>query len=68
LMQAILSDEPTLLCAQTFSEFGTIGVPIALSKNGVSVRLDILSRSEREALSEVGEIVRRKIEALVGLN
>jgi len=66
LMRATLSDEPTFLCAQTFSEFGTVGVPIALSRKGVTVRLDSLSGEEREALKEVGELVSRKIEALVG--
>ncbi len=65
LMRAILSDEPVLLCAQTFSKFGTVGVPIALSRNGVILRLDILSDNEREALREVGEVVRQKIDRLV---
>ncbi len=65
LMRAILSDEPVLLCAQTFSEFGTVGVPVALSRNGVTLRLDILSDEEREALREVGEVVRQKIDRLL---
>jgi len=68
LMRAILSDEPVLLCAQTFSEFGTIGVPIALNRNGITVRLDILSEDELRALREVGEIVQKKIERLIGAN
>ncbi|MCS7191718.1 MAG: hypothetical protein NZ937_01885 [Armatimonadetes bacterium] len=65
LMKAILSDEPKILCSQTFSEFGTVGVPIALSRKGIDIKVDILSEEERKALYEVGETVKRKIEVLI---
>jgi len=66
LMRATLSNEPTFLCAQILSEFGTVGVPVSLSKGGIVAKLDILSEDERRALREVGEIVRRKVETLIG--
>lgn len=65
LMGSILSDEPTLLCAQTVSPIGTIGVPILLSRNEVKVRLEILSDEEQEALKEVGAVVQTKIDRLI---
>ncbi|MCS7264984.1 MAG: hypothetical protein NZ805_09150 [Armatimonadetes bacterium] len=65
LMKAILCDKPTLLCAQTFSEFGTVGIPIALSRKGIAVKVDILSDDEKKTLSETGKIVQRKIEAII---
>ena len=65
LMKAVLSDQPVFLCAQTPSEFGTVGVPIDLSRNGVTVRVDVLSEEERKALCEVGKLVQGKIDRLV---
>lgn len=65
LMKAVLSDQPVFLCAQTPSEFGTVGVPIDLSRNGVTVRVDVLSEEERKALCEVGKLVQGKIDRLI---
>jgi malate dehydrogenase len=65
LMKATQSSEPVFLCAQTPSEFGTVGLPIELSREGVTVRVDALSEEEREVLHEVGKLVQDKIDKLV---
>jgi malate dehydrogenase len=65
LMKAILSDQPVFLCAQTLSEFGTVGVPVELSRKGITIRVDVLSEEERKALREVGELVKLKLERLI---
>ncbi len=65
LMEAAQSDQPVFLCAQTPSEFGTVGVPIELSREGVTVRSDALSEEEREALHDVGKLVQDKVDNLV---
>ena len=65
LMKAALSDQPTFLCTQTPSEFGTIGVPVELSRKGITIRVDVLSEEERKALREVGELVKLKLERLI---
>jgi malate dehydrogenase len=65
LMKAILSDQPVFLCAQTPSEFGTVGVPVELSRKGITIRVDVLSEEERKALREVGELVKLKLERLI---
>jgi hypothetical protein len=64
-MKATQSSEPVFLCAQTPSEFGTVGLPIELSREGVTVRVDALSEEEREVLHEVGKLVQDKIDKLV---
>jgi hypothetical protein len=65
LMKAILSDQPVFLCAQTPSEFGTVGVPVELSRKGITIRVDVLSEEERKVLREVGELVKLKLERLI---
>ena len=65
LMKAILSDQPVFLCAQTLSEFGTVGVPVELSRKGITIRVDVLSEEERKVLREVGELVKLKLERLI---
>jgi len=65
LMKAVLSDQPVFLCAQTPSEFGTVGVPIDLSRKGVTLRIDVLSEEEQKALCEVGKLVQGKIDRLI---
>jgi len=65
LMKATLSDQPGFLCAQTPSEFGTVGVPVELSRKGITIRVDVLSEEERKVLREVGELVKLKLERLI---
>jgi malate dehydrogenase len=65
LMKATLSDQPVFLCAQTPSEFGTVGVPVELSRKGITIRVDVLSEEERKVLREVGELVKLKLERLI---
>lgn len=65
LMKATLSDQPVFLCAQTLSEFGTVGVPVELSRKGITIRVDVLSEEERKVLREVGELVKLKLERLI---
>lgn len=65
LMKATLSDQPVFLCAQTPSEFGTVGVPVELSRKGITIRVDVLSEEERKVLREVGELVKLKLEQLI---
>ncbi len=65
LMKAILSDQPVFLCAQTPSEFGTVGVPVELSRKGITIRVDVLSEEERKVLREVGELVKLRLERLI---
>jgi malate dehydrogenase len=65
LMKATLSDQPVFLCAQTPSEFGTVGIPVELSRKGITIRVDVLSEEERKALREVGELVKLKLERLI---
>jgi hypothetical protein len=64
-MKATLSDQPVFLCAQTPSEFGTVGVPVELSRKGITIRVDVLSEEERKVLREVGELVKLKLERLI---
>jgi len=65
LMKATLSDQPVFLCAQTPSEFGTVGVPVELSRKGITIRVNVLSEEERKVLREVGELVKLKLERLI---
>jgi len=65
LMKATLSDQPVFLCAQTLSEFGTVGIPVELSRKGITIRVDVLSEEERKVLREVGELVKLKLERLI---
>jgi len=65
LMKATLSDQPVFLCAQTPSEFGTVGVPVELSRKGITIRVDVLSEEERKVLREVGKLVKLKLERLI---
>jgi len=65
LMEATLSDQPVFLCTQTPSEFGTVGVPVELSRKGITIRVDVLSEEEQKALREVGELVKLKLERLI---
>ncbi|MGQ9463844.1 MAG: lactate/malate family dehydrogenase [Candidatus Fervidibacter sp.] len=65
LIKAVRSDHPVFLCAQTVSNVGTVGVPLTLSRNGLTVRIDTLSEDEQEALRKVGTIVREKVDRLI---
>jgi len=65
LMRAIRSETPVFLCAQTLSGLGTIGVPLFLSRNGIQVRLEVLTEDEQAALRQVSALVRQKIEQLL---
>lgn len=64
LLRAIRAEAPTLLCAQAVSPFGTVGVPVSISRQGVVPRLDVLADDECAALQRVGMEVQQKIHRL----
>jgi malate dehydrogenase len=64
LLRATRSETPMLLCAQCVSPFGTIGLPVAINRFGVTPRPDLLSDDERQTLQQVGAEVSEKLRRL----
>jgi hypothetical protein len=63
-LRATRSETPMLLCAQCVSPFGTIGLPVAINRFGVTPRPDLLSDDERQTLQQVGAEVSEKLRRL----
>lgn len=64
LLRATQGATPTILCAQCVSPYGTVGLPVAISRAGVTPRPDLLSPDEEAALRRVGATVRERLHRL----
>ncbi|MCS7224354.1 MAG: hypothetical protein NZ959_07350 [Armatimonadetes bacterium] len=64
-IESLWSDEPRILSLQTRSFYGTVGLPVLISRHGVRPVPDILTESERDLLKQVGRRVSEKINDLV---